>query len=403
MNSKNSFPAALVLFIWSGLAASPASGQELRVFLNENCVVADEPIVIPDAVASKGMPYGPLIVSDAGQAVIRVLVKGIAMGLAKISSRRDYNYTASEELYLYNVNFDIQPQPQLNSSLSCMTLVAGSFERRGADCVADYEPLVLTDAAAANASLLDLRRGRSSANVLRRANICMNGEPDILIENRVVLSDDESAFRLQGAGREINRLLSTDKKKSKRGLLLTATLFAPARDGRGERLSTHWVNYGMVGPHGRIHEYADAAISSWTPVPPMTGTVLENYSAGSAEHRQASDRASSLERSILRQSRQVSELESRLENADATLEPILRKRLGFLNGNIEAQSAELNAWRQEYDDLPGDTYRYMPVTLQLTLTETRDEKRLLLALARLLDANSRNIAKSIGDSDRWND
>lgn len=396
-------PKVLALFIALGFFAGPANGQELRVFLNESCVVADEPIVVPDADDSKGLPFGRLIVSSPGEAIMRGLIRGIAWGLAKISSRRDYLYTATQELYLYNVDYDSEPQPQLNANLSCMTVVAGSFARDGADCEAEYEPLILNDADVMKMSLVGVRQSRSSANVLRRANICLDREPDMLIENRVVLSEDGSAFRLQGAGREINRLLSTDKSNAKRGLLLTASLFAPSPDGRGTRLSTHWINYGMVSPRGRIDEYLDNTGSTYTPVPSMSGMVLENYVRDSAAYREVYDRASELERSIVRQSWQASELESQLAGMDAERASILKDQVTFLTDQIASQSAELAALRQEYDNLPGGLYRYMPVTLQLTITETRDEKRLLFLLAVMLDTKSRDIAKAISDSGRGRD
>jgi hypothetical protein len=401
--SEAAMPKALALFIALGFFAGPANGHELRVFLNESCVVADEPIVVPDASESKGLPFAGLIVSSSGQAMMRGLIRGIAWGLARIASRRDYLYTATQELYLYNVNYDNEPQPRLNESLSCMTVVAGSFARYDVDCAAKYEPLVLNDADVMKMSLADVRRGRSSINVLRRANICLDSEPDMLIENRMVLSEDGSAFRLQGAGREINRLLSTDKSDAERGLLLTASLFAPAPDGLGERLSTHWINYGMISPQGRIDEYVDNAESPYTPVPGMYGMVLENYVRESAAHREVYDRASDLERSIVRRSRQASELESQVADTDARHASSLQDEVTSLTVQIASETAELAALRQEYDNLPGGRYRYMPVTLQLTITETRDEKRLLFRLAQVLDAKSRDIAKSFGDSDRRGD
>ena len=401
--SLAAMPRILVLFAALVICAGPANGQELRVYLNDSCVVADEPIVVPDANESKGLPFAGLIVSSSGQAMMRGLIRGIAWGLAKISSRRDYLYSATQELYLYNVDYDNEPRPQLNANLNCMTVVAGRFARYDVDCNAKYEPLVLDDADVMKMSLADVRRGRSAANVLRRANICLDGEPDMLIENRMVLSEDGSAFRLQGAGREINRLLSTDKSNVKRGLLLTASLFAPSPDGLGRHLSTHWINYGMVSPQGRVDEYFDDAGSTYTPVPGMSGMVLENFARDSAAYREVFDRASELERSIVRQSRQASELESQLDSTDTKHASTLNEEVKFLNNQIVSQTAELAALRQEYDNLPGGRYSYMPVTLQLTITETRDEKRLLFLLALTLDAKSRDIAKAISDSGRRGD
>ncbi len=89
--------------------------------------------------------------------IIQSLIRGITWGIASTSSRREYSYSASQELYLYNVNYDIGSQPQLNSDIGCMTLVAGDFAFDGTDCVGSYDPLVLTDAATINTSLVDLR------------------------------------------------------------------------------------------------------------------------------------------------------------------------------------------------------------------------------------------------------
>jgi hypothetical protein len=153
----------------------------------------------------------------------------------------------------------------------------------------------------------------------------------------------------------------------------------------------------MVFPLGRIDEFSDVAGSSWAPVPRMTHAVSNKYAADSSAHREAHGRASALERSILRQSRQASQLESEVIYADQNLAPILEKEIVRLLSRVASQSAELDAWRKEYNDLPAGIYRYMPATLHMTFTETREEKQLLQILASLLEENNSRISSSISE------
>jgi hypothetical protein len=64
----------------------------------------------------------------------------------------------------------------------------------------------------------------------------------------------------------------------------------------------------------------------------------------------------------------------------------------------QTQSAELDARRAEYQDLPRDPLEFMPVTIEVAVTETESEKKAQVALAELVGSNSGLVASAVGNA-----
>ena len=63
---------------------------------------------------------------------------------------------------------------------------------------------------------------------------------------------------------------------------------------------------------------------------------------------------------------------------------------------IQAQGAELDARNAEYKDLPRTPLEFMPVTIEVAVTETESEKKAQLALADIFGKNSGMVASALG-------
>jgi hypothetical protein len=63
---------------------------------------------------------------------------------------------------------------------------------------------------------------------------------------------------------------------------------------------------------------------------------------------------------------------------------------------IQTQGAELDALNAEYQDLPHDPLEFMPVAIEVAVTETESEKKLELALADLIGSSGAMVASSVG-------
>ena len=369
--------------------------ESVRVYFSETCIVADEPVVSEELAGLKMPGLSTIIATNTGQALLGSLIRGIARLIGKTSSTREVVYAVDKDMYLYSVNLNESPEPRLTSELGCMTVVAGHFQANGRACTERYEPAYL-DGDRFNESTIDeLRSNRDPANVLRRANVCVEGTPSLLLESRIEKSDDGTAFRLKGAGLQVNSLLTSRRDRDRRALLLTLSMFQPSKDGRGEHLATSWINYGTLTSGVQIPESLDRARSAWTATPGMSPAAAAVHRTETEDHAIAGAEAAHLERSILRLSRQLSTLEAEADTADPRLRPAYQKEVDRLNIEIAVQHAELAAWRAEYDELPIGQRQYMPATVRVSLLEARSERQGLGRVADLLETYSEEIATDL--------
>ena len=63
---------------------------------------------------------------------------------------------------------------------------------------------------------------------------------------------------------------------------------------------------------------------------------------------------------------------------------------------IQVQGAELDARTAEFADLPHEPLEFMPVQIEVAVTETESEKKSQLALAEILGSNGAMVASAVG-------
>src|ERR1700735_2529154 len=64
----------------------------------------------------------------------------------------------------------------------------------------------------------------------------------------------------------------------------------------------------------------------------------------------------------------------------------------------QTQGAELDALNAEYQDLPRTPLEFMPVTIEVAVTETETEKKAQLAMAEIIGKNSDVVGSAVGNS-----
>jgi hypothetical protein len=64
----------------------------------------------------------------------------------------------------------------------------------------------------------------------------------------------------------------------------------------------------------------------------------------------------------------------------------------------QEQAAELDASNAEYQELPRTPMEFMPVTIEVAVTETESEDKARLALADIIGKTSGTVASSVGGS-----
>jgi hypothetical protein len=385
--------AVLLLHAASVQAAKPP--VEVRAYVNDTCIVADEPYYLsqpPGGSTAKALPLVGIVVGKLVELLLRHAVKATAGKISSSAERKDTRYAVVRQTNLFRVDLDPAPQLNLNSKLGCMTIVAGKFQGDEVDCTANYVPREL----AADTVSLPQSQWRTSrtddslANPLRRANVCTDGEPKSVYESRFEFSEDGTAYRLRNAGYRVNSLLTTDKPES-RSVFYTLEISQPARDASNEVLSTAWVNLGTVTAGERVIEPGGEP-GKWLRVPPMSVEARRSYEQQTRVHQSVSAEIEALERAMVRNRRMLGGLEERMQGASAEVANGLKEQALKTEVQVQTLAAELDARRAEYGDLPHAPLEFMPVSIEVGVTEKTSEKRALLALAQVIDSGSGEIA-----------
>jgi hypothetical protein len=372
-------------------------GTEIRAFMGESCVIADEPYLLElsqDAEMERSLSLSGLVVSKLGKALLGKLVSATSSQLGKFKKSKDMYYVAAKDFNLYHAALYESPDYQLNANLSCATVVAAQFEPNEVDCSHLYEPKVLPaadiepDEFASRAT----RQDESIENILRRANICLRGPAYSIYEVRFEKSDDLTAYRLQSAGLWVNSLLSTKSKKATRGVVYTMDINEPAADSDMRTLSSAWVDIGTVKAGHVMDEPPATSRSEWLRVPVMSPDAERVYQVDTSVHQDVYAEIQALERSIVRDRRQLEGMRERLATASDSIKAGMEIEMEGIELRILRNEALLDARRAEYLDLPQFEKNYMPVSIRFGLIESRSPKRALAALGSYLESNSSRTA-----------
>lgn len=402
MSGAGASRAALVLLCCAGMAAQAAApAPELRAYVNEGCIVADEPWLVPpeqlagDQTARAG-PLAALVVGKLAEVLISHAIKATAGRISAGAERKDTKYAFARDTNLYRVDFSPQPALALNARLGCITLVAASFSKE-ADCHDRYQP---REPAAGFRGRPEhewqaTRADGSIANVLRRSNVCVEGAPRAVYEARFEFSPDGTAWRLVDAGYRVDRLLTAPEARSERNVFYTLEVLQPSGTAsRGESLTMGLVSLGRLKAGSAGEE--GAGNGPWLRVPPLNVEARRSYEQRTSLLQETWAEIGALERAMKRNDVVAAEVRQRRTASKGELAKGLAAEETRLAVQRVTLEAELGARRAEYAALPRQSLEFMPVAIEVGLTETRSEQPGLLVLAEVMKQSSGFIGSTAG-------
>jgi hypothetical protein len=379
----------------------------VRPFVNDTCIIADEPFYMPVAPPKDGdsearakfLPLLGLVVGKLAELYINNKIKNSANHYKAGVARKDTRYATSQEMNLYRADFDPVPALVINASLGCMTVVAGTFKPESTDCASAYVPKTLSPDSVGKPQeqWKTSRTDDSIANQLRRANICIEGNAKAVYEARFEFSKDGTAYRLKDAGYRVDALLTTDAKAVTRTTLYTLKISNPSATDQQEVLSSAWVNIGAVSAGSRSPgKGGDDA--PWLRVPPLSIEARRSFDDKTKIPQEVSGQIEALQRALTRNKRQLAGLDQRIAGASPDLVDGLKQERTRIAVQNQSQEAELDARKAEYQDLKLGALEFMPVTIEVAVTETESEKAAQVALADIVGNNSDVVASYVGNS-----
>jgi hypothetical protein len=208
-------------------------------------------------------------------------------------------------------------------------------------------------------------------------------------------SKDGTAYRLKDAGYTINSLLTTQDKGATRTALYTLKISQPTSTDQAEVLSSAWVKLGTVTA-GAKSSGAPSDAGPWLRVPPMSVEARRSYDEKTATHQQLMGEIDALKRAMVRNQRVIDGLDRRIAVVSADLVEGLKQERNKTAVQIQVQGAELDARNTEFRDLPHDPLEFMPVEIEVAITETESEKKAQLALADLIGDTGSAAASAVG-------
>jgi hypothetical protein len=385
-------------------SAAPAAHEavELRAYVDDSCIIADEPFFLPvsgnaDQGTAKFLPLIGLIVGKLAELFVNHQIQASANRIKSGAVRKDTRYAVIKEMSLYRADFQPVPVLGINAKLGCMTIVAADFKPEPAQCTAEYLPKELTKESRdlPQNEWQTSRTDGSIENQLRRANVCVNGKARAVYEARFEISKDGTAYRLKDAGYHIEGLLTTSDKGASRATVYTLKISNPGATDQQEVLSSAWINIGMVTAGS--HAGAPAADKApWLRVPPMSNEARRVYEEKTKVQQDVSGEIEALRRALTRNQRMLAGLDQRITTAAADTAEGLRQERTRVAVQIQTQEAELDARKAEYQDLPRTPMEFMPVTIEVAVTETESEKKAQLALADIIGQNGGLVGSAVG-------
>ena len=376
---------------------------EVRAFVNDSCIVADEPYFLPatgtenPADNAKFLPLLGLVIGKLTELFINHEIQASADRMKAGAVRKDTRYAVSRHMNLYRADFQPAPTLHINARLGCMTIVAGSFRSEPATCTAEYLPKTLSRPTTSlpEDEWQTSRTDASIENRLRRANVCVEGKARAVYEARFEFSKDGTAYRLEDAGYQIETLLTTQDKGAVRNTLYTLRISNPGAGDQQEVLSSAWVSLGAVTA-GAHSSGARTDTAPWLAVPPLSVEARRHYDEKTQLQQEDYGEIEALKRALVRNQRLLAGLDQRIATAAPELLEGLRQERTRIAVQNQTQGAELDARNAEYQELPRGPLEFMPVTIEVAVTETESEKTARLALADIIGKNGGVLASAAG-------
>jgi hypothetical protein len=397
--------ALSLLQIHVALAAKET--MTVRAYVNDSCIVADEPFFLPvqapkdgdQSATPKFLPLIGLVVGKLAELFINHEIQKSANHYKSGVARKDTRYAVSSQMNLYRADFEPLPALNINARLGCMTIVAGNFKPESIECSSAYVPKELSRGSIGKPEedWKSTRTDDSIENQLRRANICIEGKARAVYEARFEFSKDGTAYRLHDAGFRIDTLLTTEKAGTTRTTLYTLKISNPSATDQQEVLSSAWVNIGTVAAGARSSGKPDDAVP-WLRVPPLSIEARRIYEDKTRTQQDTTAEIQALQRALTRNERMLADLDRRIIAAPADLLQGMKQERTRIAVQNQTQAAELNARKAEYQDLPLAPLEFMPVTIEVAVTETESEKKAQVALAEIVGSNSDLVASAVGNA-----
>jgi hypothetical protein len=414
MKRVHSRPLAGVLclsLLQMQVAQAAKDTVNVRAYVNDTCIIADEPFFLPAAPASpaaqngdaqesaKFFPLLGLVIGKLAELFVNHEIQSKANQYKSGVARKDTRYAITEQTNLYRADLEPVPTLSINAKLGCMTIVAGNFKPEATDCTAAYIPKELAKDSMnlPQEQWRTIRTDDSIENQLRRADICIDGKARAVYEARFEFSSDGTAYRLKDAGYRIDTLLTTDKPAVTRNTLYTLKISTPGATDQQEVISSAWVDIGAVKAGSRSQGAAGKEVL-WLRVPPLSVEARRNYEEKTKVHQEVIGEIQALQRAHTRNQRLLAGLDQRIAQAGKDLLPGLKQERTRIAVQDQSQSAELDARKAEYQDLPRSPLEFMPVTIEIGVTETESEKKSQVALAEIVGGNSDLVASAVGNA-----
>ncbi len=394
----------LLLHVESARAAHDR--VEVHAYVNDACIVADEPFFLPapageDAAQAnaKFLPLLGLVFGKLAELFIGHEIQSAADRIKAKNARKDTSYAVVKSMNLYRADLDPTPTLGINAKVGCMTIVAATLAPAGTDCRARYIPKELdrTTLAKPQNEWRTTRSDDSVENQLRRANICVDGTVRAVYETRFEFSKDGTNYRLNDAGYRVQSLLTTQDPKSTRSVMVTLKISQAGIADQQEALTTAWVKLGSLSA-GAHSAGGGGEVSPWLRVPAMTPDARRDYETKTKLYQDEAAEIEALKRALVRNQRQLASLDQRIAGAAPDIAPGLREQRTRIAVQNETQAAELDARTAEYADLPQTSFEFMPVTIEVGVTESESEKKTQLALADIIGKESDVVASAVGNS-----
>jgi hypothetical protein len=171
----------------------------------------------------------------------------------------------------------------------------------------------------------------------------------------------------------------------------------PSATDQQDVLSSAWVNIGAVSAGSRAAGKAGDD-APWLRVPPLSAEARRSFDEKTRIPQEVSGEIEALRRALTRNQRQLAGLDQRIASASPDLVEGLKQERTRIAVQNQSQEAELDARKAEYADLKLGTLEFMPVTVEVAVTETESEKASQVALADLVGNNSDVVASYVGNA-----
>jgi hypothetical protein len=408
MRNRTASPVVwLLAFALLRTSAAQAAQDKIDVhaYINDSCIIADEPYYVPPAqknaagedMTPKFLPLLGVVIGKLAELFINHEIQGRAKQMKSAADRKDTRYATTNQMNLYRADLQAAPVVRINGRLGCMTIVAARLKPEGTDCTAAYVPKQLDPSTMGlpQDEWKSTRTDDSVENQLRRGNVCAEGTAWAVYEARFEFSKDGTAYRLKDAGYRINSLLTTDDKHASRTVLYTLKISQPGASDQLEVLSSAWVKLGTVSAGAKSTGSPDSA-SPWLKVPPLSAEARRAYDEKTGLNQQLMGEIEALKRAMARNQRLIEELDRRSTEVGADLVEGLKQERTKAAVQVQVQGAELEVRNAEFRDLPHGPLEFMPVEIEVAVTETESEKKSQLALAEIVGGTGGALASAVG-------